>query len=179
MGTVINIQAHSALYTLQVKEMNMDSRETAQALMDSVQRGRFDTARTFLSDDFQISGFAPKPLNSKKWLNMIANLKMACADLNYHFQVDGAEGNIVHTSSQLSGTNSGAFDFTDIDMGVISATNKKFSSTRQPIKITVKGDKVTSLAVEPTEGAGWTAILSQLGVNVLAPKAKSKGKNHK
>ncbi len=46
----------------------MDSKETVQALMDSVQRGRFDTARTFLSDDFQISGFSPKPLNSKKWL---------------------------------------------------------------------------------------------------------------
>ena len=55
----------------------MDSKETAQALMDSVQRGRFDTAKTFLSDDFRISGFSPKPLNSKKWLNIIANLKMA------------------------------------------------------------------------------------------------------
>ena len=154
----------------------MDSRETAQALMDSVQRGRFDTAKTFLSDDFQISGFSPKPLNSKKWLNMIANLKMACADLNYHFQVDGAEGNVVHTSSQLSGTNSGAFDFTDIDMGVISATNKKFSSPRQMTKITVKGDKVVSWAVEPTEGAGWTAILSQLGVKLPVTKSKSKGK---
>ena len=52
----------------------MDSKETAQALMDSLQRGRFDTAKTFLSDDFRISGFAPKPLNSKTWLNMIANL---------------------------------------------------------------------------------------------------------
>ena len=155
----------------------MDSRETAQALMDSVQRGRFDTARTFLSDDFRISGFSPKPLNSKKWLNMIANLKMACADLNYHFQVDGTDGNVVHTTSQLSGTNSGAFDFTDIDMGVISATNKKFSIAKERTKITVKGDKVTSWTVEPTEGAGLTAILGQLGVKL--PMTKSKGKRHK
>ncbi len=155
----------------------MDSKETVQALMDSVQRGRFDTARTFLSDDFQISGFSPKPLNSKKWLNMIANLKMACADLNYHFQVDGAEGNVVHTTSQLSGTNSGAFDFTDINMGVISATNKKFSIAREKTQITVKGDKVTSWAIEPTEGAGFTAILGQLGVKL--PATKNKGKRQK
>jgi len=155
----------------------MDSKETVQALMDSVQRGRFDTARTFLAEDFQISGFASKPLNSKKWLNMIANLKMACADLNYHFQVDGIEGNIVHTTSQLSGTNSGAFDFTDINMGVISATNKKFSNAIEKTQITVKGDKVTSWTVEPTEGAGLTALLSQLGVKL--PETKSKGKRQR
>jgi hypothetical protein len=105
---------------------------------------------------------------------MIANLKMACADLNYHFQVDGAEGNVVSTSSQLSGTNSGAFDFTDIDMGVIPATNRKFSSPRQLTRITVKDEKVTSWAVEPTAGAGWTAILGQLGVKLAEPKLKGK-----
>ena len=154
----------------------MDSKETAQALMDSVQRGRFDIARTFLSDDFRISGFSPKPINSDTWLNMIANLKMACADLNYHFQVLTAEGNVVYTTSQLSGTNSGAFDFTNIDMGVISATNKKFSSAQQRTKITVKDEKVTSWAVEPTEGAGLTAILGQLGVKLPAAKGKRKGR---
>lgn len=155
----------------------MDSRETAQALLDSVQRGRFDTARTFLSDDFRINGFSPKPLNSKKWLNIIANLKMACADLNYHFQVQGTEGNVVHTTSQLSGTNSGAFDFTDINMGVISATNKKFSIPMEKTQITVKGDKVTAWTIEPTEGAGLNAILGQLGVKL--PEAKSKGKRQR
>lgn len=158
----------------------MDSKETAQALLDSVQRGRFDTAKTFLSDDFRISGFSPKPLNSKTWLNMIANLKMACADLNYHFQVLGTEGNVVHTTSQLSGTNSGAFDFTNINMGVISATNKKFSIATEKTQITVKNDKVTAWTVEPTEGAGLTAILGQLGVQLPEAlrknKSKSKGK---
>jgi hypothetical protein len=154
----------------------MDSKETVQALMDSVQRGRFDTARTFLSNDFKISGFFPTPLNGKTWLDTIANLKMACADLNYHFQVQSAEGNIVHATSQLSGTNSGAFDFTNLKMGVISATNKKFSSTQQKTKITVQGEKVTSWAVEPTEGAGWDAILGQLGVKLPVTKSKNKRK---
>jgi hypothetical protein len=157
----------------------MDSKETAQALMDSVQRGRFDTARTLLSDDFQIRGFSPKPLNSKKWLNIIANLKMACADLNYHFQVHGTEGNVVHTTSQLSGTNSGAFDFTDIDMGVISATNRKFSIATEKTQITVKGDKVTAWTIEPTEGAGFAAILGQLGVKLPKVENKSKGKGRR
>jgi len=152
----------------------MDSKETAQALMDSVQKGRFDTARTFLSKDFKIIGFSPTPIDTDTWLSMIANLKMACADLNYHFQVLAAEGNVVYTTSQMSGTNSGAFDFTDFDMGVISATNKKFASAQQRTKITVRGDKVTSWALEPTEGAGLTAILGQLGVKLPETKGKRK-----
>ena len=146
----------------------MDSKETVLALMDSVQKGRFDVARTFLSDDFQISGFSAKPLNRKRWLTMIGNLKMACADLNFHFQVQGSEGNVVHTSSQLSGTNSGAFDFTDIHMGVIPATNKKFSTATENTKITVKDDKVTTWTVEPTEGGGLMEILKQLEVKLLS-----------
>jgi len=49
-------------------------------------------------------------------------------------------------------------------MGVIPATNKTFSAKLEKTKITVHENKVTSWAVEPTEGAGLHAILEQLGV---------------
>jgi hypothetical protein len=66
-------------------------------------------------------------------------------------------------------------------MGVISATNKKFSIAMEKTQITVKNDKVTSLAVEPTEGAGLTAILGQLGVKLpeAIRKSKNKSKNRR
>jgi hypothetical protein len=51
-------------------------------------------------------------------------------------------------------------------MGVIPATNKPFSAKLENTKITVKDHKVTSWAVEPTEGAGLKAILGQLGVKL-------------
>ena len=144
----------------------MNSQETAQALMDSVQRGDLDKARTLLSDDFRFSGLIRRPINGKTWLGMIASLRMAFNGLNYHFQVDNAEGNIVNTTSQMSGNNRGAFDLTGLRMGVISATHKDFSTATEKIKITVKGDKVSSWVVEPTEGAGLMAILKQLGVKL-------------
>ena len=79
----------------------------------------------------------------------------------------------------MSGTNSGAFDFTSINMGVISATNKKFSIAMEKTQITVKNDKVTAWTVEPTEGAGLTAILGQLGVKLPEAERKSKSKSRK
>lgn len=146
----------------------MNSQETVQALMDSLQRGDFDKARTFLSDDFRYKGFVRKPINGKTWLRMSANLKMAFAGLNYHFKVDHADGNVVNTTSQMSGNNRGAFDLTDVNMGVISATNKTFSTATENHRVTVKNEKVTSWVVEPTEGAGLMAILGQLGVKLPA-----------
>ena len=95
-------------------------------------------------------------------------MKMAFAGLNYHFKVDSADGNVINTTSQMSGNNRGAFDLTGLRMGVISATNKNFSTATEKTRITVKNEKVSSWVVEPNEGAGLMAILGQLGVKPSA-----------
>ena len=144
----------------------MNSQETVQTLLDSVQRGDFDRAKTLLADDFQFKGMIHRPINGKTWLRMSASLKMAFAGLDYHFKVDSADGNIVNTTSQMSGNNRGAFDLTGLRMGVISATNRNFSTATENHTITVKDEKVSSWVVEPTEGAGLMAILKQLDVKL-------------
>src|SRR5687767_11841413 len=149
---------------LRVKENNMNKREIVQSLLDSVQKGDFKSAKTLLADDFQFSGAVPQPINQEAWLGMIASMKTAFPDLDYHFKVIGADDDIVKTTAQLSGTHSESFDLTNMNMGVIPATNKTFSAKLENTKITVKENKVTSWAVEPTEGAGLKAILGQLGV---------------
>jgi predicted ester cyclase len=142
----------------------MNKRETVQALVDSIQKGDFENAKSMLADDFQFSGPVPEPINKEAWLGMSSSLKTAFPDLDYHFKVIGTDGNVVKTTSQLSGTHTGSFDLTNMNMGVIPATNKAFSAKSEKTKITVKDNKITSWVVEPTEGAGLRAILDQLGV---------------
>jgi len=144
----------------------MNKRETVQALMDSVQQGDFENAKTMLADDFQYSGSTPNPINRESWLGMSSSLKTAFPDLDYHFKVIGADGDVVRSTTQLSGTHSGSFDLTTMDMGVIPATNKTFSARLEKTKITVKENKITAWVVEPTQGAGLLAILKQLEVTV-------------
>ena len=146
----------------------MNKRETVQALMDSVQRGDLKVAESMLADDFQFSGPIPQAINKKAWLRMSFSLKTAFPDLDYHFRVIGTQGDIVRTTSQLSGTHSGSFDLTGINMGVFPATNKTFVTTREKTKITVKENKITAWVVEPTQGAGVMAILKQLEVEMPA-----------
>ena len=142
----------------------MNKRETVQALMDSVQQGDFENAKTMLADDFQFSGPLPEPIDQEAWVGMNTRLQTAFPDLDYHFKVIGAEGDVVRATMQLSGTHRGSFDLTTMDMGVIPATNKNFSVKREKTKLTVKEKKITAWFVEPTEGADLKAILGQLGV---------------
>lgn len=144
----------------------MNKRETVQTLMDAVQRGDLEYAKSMLADDFQFSGPIPKPIKKDAWFEMSASLKTAFPDLDYHFKVIGAEGEVVRSTSQLSGTHNGTFDLTNMNMGVIPATNKAFSTKSQKTKITVKDDKITLWVVEPNDGAGLMEILKQLDVKL-------------
>ena len=142
----------------------MNKREIVQTLLDSVQKGNFEKAKSLLTDDFQFSGPIPEPINREAWLGMSASLKTAFPDLDYHFKVIGADDDVVRTTSQLSGTHRGSFDLTDMNMGVIPATNNTFSAKLEKTKITLKDNKITAWVVEPTQGAGLKAILDQIGV---------------
>src|SRR6266498_4412125 len=152
---------------LVVKESIVNKRETVQALMHTVQRGDLERAKSMFAEDFRFSGPVPGPIDADAWLDMSVSLKTAFPDLNYHFKVIGADGDVVRSTRQLSGTHSGSFDLTNMEMGVIPATNRFFSSRVEKTKITVKENKITSWIIEPTEGAGLKAILGQLGVKPI------------
>jgi len=132
--------------------------------MNAIQKGDFVKAKSLLTDDFMFSGPVPEPVNGPAWLDMSKNLKAAFPDLDYQFKIEGVNGNVVNISAQLKGTHKGDLDLTAMGMGVIPATNKSFAAAREHGKVTVQGDKIKSLANEPTEGAGVMAILGQLGV---------------
>jgi predicted ester cyclase len=142
----------------------MNKREIVQAFMDSFQQGEFEIARSMLTDDFHYSGLVPEALNKETWLEMSANLKTAFPDLGYHFKVIGANGDVVRSTTQLSGTHTGSLDLTNLNMGLVPVTNKNFSTKIAKTKVTVKEGKITLWKVEPTDGADLIAILSQLGV---------------
>ena len=144
----------------------MNKRETVQALMDAVQKGDFENVKSMLADDFQFIGSVPESINKETWLGMSASLRTAFPDLDYHFKVSGADGDVVKSTAQLSGTHNGSFDLTNMNMGVIPATHKTFSTKSEKTKVTVKDNKITLWVVEPNDGAGLMEILKQLDVKL-------------
>lgn len=144
----------------------METKDTAQALMNAVQAGDFETAKALLSDDFQFSGPVPEPINADAWLGMSMSLRKAFPNLDYHFHIESIDGNVANISAELEGNHSGEFDLTAMNMGVIPATNKSFAAAHEHGKVTVKDNKVISISFEKTEGAGLMAILGQLGIEI-------------
>ena len=146
----------------------MDTKATVQSLMEAIQMGNFEKAKSYLSNDFKFSGPVPEPISGNEWIGMSATLKAAFPDLDYQFNTDGSSGDTVNISAQLRGTHKGDLDLTAMHMGVIPATSKSFKAAHEHGKAMVRDGKVTSLAFEPTEGAGLMAILDQLGVKIPA-----------
>jgi len=146
----------------------VDPKETTQSLMNAIQTANFDKAKSLLTDDFMFSGPIPEPVNGPEWLGVSKSLKAAFPDLDYQFKIESVNGNVVNITAQLKGTHKGNLDLTAMGMGVIPPTNKSFAATQEHGKVTVQGDKIKSLANEPTEGAGLMAILGQLGIKVPA-----------
>ncbi len=144
----------------------MDTKATVQALMDAVQMGNFENAKSYLSNDFIFSGPVPEPISGDAWLGMSANLKSAFPDLDYQFRIESADGDSVNFSAELKGTNKGDIDLTAMNMGVIPATGKSFHAAHEQGKAMLRDGKITAWTMERTEGAGLMAILAQLGVKV-------------
>ena len=144
----------------------MNTRETVQALMDSIQMGNFEKAKSYLSNNFKFSGPVPQPISGPEWIGLSANLKAAFPDLNYQFKLESVVGDTANITAQLKGTHKGDLDLTAMHMGVIPSTGKSFKAALEHGKVTVRDGKVTSLANEPTEGAGLMAVLGQLGVTI-------------
>jgi len=156
------------MYVYSVKENRMNAKETVQALMNAIQMGNFESAKSYLSNDFKFSGAVPEPISGKEWIGMSANLKAAFPDLDYQFTTDGSSGDTVNISAELRGTHKGDLDLTAMHMGVIPATGKSFKAALEHGKATVRDGKITSFALDRTEGAGLMAILGQLGVKMPA-----------
>ena len=144
----------------------MNPREIVQALLDSVQRGDFEKAKSLLRNDYQFSGPVPEPINREAWLGIHQNLKKAFPNLDYHFHVDSVDGDVIKISAELKGTHNGVLDLSPVGLGVIPATNKSFAMPREYGKVTIKDEKVASWVVDRIEGGGLMGILGQLGIAV-------------
>ena len=95
----------------------MDTKETVQSLMDAVQMGDFEKAKSYLSSDFKFSGPVPEPISGEEWLGMSAGLKAAFPDLDYQFKIESVDGDTAHISAELKGTHKSDLDLTSMHMG--------------------------------------------------------------
>ncbi len=89
---------------------------------------------------------------------------VAFPDIDYNARTVSVEGDVIRTTSRLTGTHTADLDLTPMGMGVIPATGKSFSNPTENGAMKVEGGKVVSWEIERTEGGGLAGILAQIGV---------------
>lgn len=144
----------------------MSVRELAESFTMAMNSGNWEKVASFLSEDFKFIGPVREPISGKEWIGLSKSMQRAFPDIQYNLRIDSVEGDVVKTTTKLSGTHTGDFDLTAMGFGVIPATGISFSNPEEEGEAVVKGDKVISLHVKSVEGSGLMGILQKIGVEI-------------
>jgi hypothetical protein len=142
----------------------MNTQELAQAIEAAFGARDLDAVAGYLSEDFQFSGPTPEPVGKAKYIGLTRTLLAAFPDINFNARTAGVEGDVIKTTSQLTGTHTADLDLTPMGMGVIPPTGKSFSNPLEEGEMKVRDGKVVSWEIERTDGGGLVGILAQIGV---------------
>lgn len=127
--------------------------------------GDWDAYNALTDDSFQLIGPAPEPLTKEQFLVWCKHLLAAAPDLSNNFEVSEDNESTVSGWLQMQGTNTGDWDLSFMELGVIKATGKPFKNPREAFTVTCKDGKVVSCEVDVPENSGITGIFAQLGIS--------------
>jgi hypothetical protein len=143
----------------------MSAREIAEAFTAALDAGDFDTAASYLADNFQFSGtMMPEALGAQQWLGMSMALRAGIPDMSYNFTLHESDESSVRVSSRISGTHTQDLDMTGMGMGVVAPTGVAFTCGEEFSVGRVEGGKVTSIHLEQSPNSGLMDLFQQLGI---------------
>jgi predicted ester cyclase len=144
----------------------MNVQETAEAVVNAINAGDWETVASYLADDFQFSGPVPEPLGPEEWIGTNMTLMAGMPDMAFNVQIVGIDGNVVRTVDQMTGTHTADLDLTQVGIGVIPATGIAISLPVENGFAEVVDGKLVSLHLDTPPGGGMFGMLAQLGVEL-------------
>jgi hypothetical protein len=142
----------------------MDPEALAQKVQAAFEAGDWDTVLSYMTDDFQADGVGfAQPLGAQEWLVVSKALRGGFPDISYNFEIESVEGDVVRSSTQITGTHTGDLDLSPLGMGVIPATGRSISAPREVNESVAAGDKFKSIYFHTPEEGGLRGILGQIG----------------
>ncbi|MFQ6607651.1 MAG: ester cyclase [Fidelibacterota bacterium] len=142
----------------------MDNTNIVSALMSAVESGDYETASSYMSEDFTFSGPVPEPVSGAAWLDLHKRLKQALPDFSFNTSdIEETESGVKMTVS-MTGTHTGDLDLTHLGIPIIKATEKSLVMPKEHPVMTVHEGEVISLHVADVGADGGVrGIVKQLG----------------
>jgi hypothetical protein len=145
----------------------MSAREIAEAFSSALEAGDFETAASYLADDFQATGtMRPEPMGAQEWLGLSMTLRAGVPDLSYNFRIWEADETSARVSTRFTGTHTQDLDLTPLGIGVIPATGVAFTAGEEFSEGRIEGGKIVSIHLEQGPDTGVFSMLQQIGVEL-------------
>lgn len=145
----------------------MQARNVVQAHLRAVEAGDWDTALSFIADDYKMTGIIPFPINlfvkirKKEALRMHQARKRALPDFKFNETILAERDDMVKVQVNLSGTHTGVIDYTGVLRGVpvLQPTGKSVSLPNEYFTYFVRDGKITHTIGEIPKNAGVQALV--------------------
>ena len=131
----------------------------------------FDTAASYLSDDFVFSGWTPQPLDKDQFITVMGELKAGIPNLSYHFHTvrdvqDLVQESNVKAAIQMTGTQTDGFILPPLGLPPIPQMARTVSLPEEQWSYTLQDGKIVRIMVHRVPGGGIQGLLQQLGIDV-------------
>src|SRR5262245_44947480 len=117
----------------------MKSAETVRALLAAIEARQWETARSYLADDFTFSGAVPQPISADAWLAVHRALAAAMPDLTFNASNIREEAGRVRGNVQVSGTQTRELALPIPGIPTIAPTGKRVTLPIEDIVCTFRG----------------------------------------
>jgi hypothetical protein len=148
----------------------MESIEIVKAYFAALDSADMEQVDQYLSENYQLVDFTPKPMDKAAMLGMINLFKVALPDLKHSLSNIRMDDNVVKLTVQLSGTNSGYLDLRKMEIGIVPRSRKFIIFPNGNYEFTIKDEKITTEKdVSPVSpNRRMSGMLKAMGVNVAA-----------
>ena len=151
----------------------MSAIETVNTYMTALQSGDIELAANTMSDDFVMSGFAPKELNKNQFLSTYSNLLASMPDLSFNMADELSEQDgTVQVEIEMTGTHLNQLELPVLGIQPIEPTGLAVTLAQTKVTYSVNGEKqVARMEMQPVVGGGLEGLLQQVGAELpLAPR---------
>lgn len=144
----------------------MENTKLAEDLFHAIEKNDYEKAESLLSKDFKLTGVSPEPLGAKEFLGLHKAFGKGMPDFKFNFKVIKDKNNVVSAKVMLTGTHTKELPSPMPGVNNIPPTNKSIKMPEEPLDITVKDRKISTIHVEPKPGGGVAGVLKQIGVEL-------------
>jgi hypothetical protein len=146
--------------------------EVVTSFMEALEHKDFTRAAGYLSDDFVMTGFTPKPLDKNAFMVVVGGLAAGMPNLAYHARdiheigERKGEGSLERATIHITGTQTESFVLPPLGLPPIPQTAQSVSLPEEHWDYRVRSGKIEMISTDRVPGGGIKGLLHQLNIDI-------------